>query len=61
MTDAPAPKQPWCRGVLVDGPDAGQEVYAVRRVGSTVTTAAGTYRVVDDQPEVVPLSFVSGE
>jgi hypothetical protein len=36
-------------------------VYAVRRIGSTVTTEGGTYQVVDDEPEVVLLSFVTGD
>lgn len=61
MSDARPPTQPWCRGLLIDGPDKGMEVYAVRRIGSTVTTQNGTYQVVDDQPEVVLLSMLLRE
>jgi hypothetical protein len=55
------PDLPWCRGVIVDGPDAGQEVYTVRRVGSSVITRAGTYRVVDEEPEIAPLRLAGEE
>jgi hypothetical protein len=36
-------------------------VHAVRRIGATVTTESGTYRVVDDRPEIVLLALDDDE
>lgn len=49
---------PWCMGVAEDGPRAGEEMYAIRRVGAQVGTSAGTYVVYDTESEVVRLRYV---
>jgi hypothetical protein len=61
-TDAEAPRlmttadhPPWCRGEIVDGPDAGRQVYAVRKVGSEVHTERAVYVVFDAEPVVARL------
>ncbi len=49
----------FCRGgVLLDGPGAGDKVYAVRRLGAIVEVGDATYRVVDVEPELVRLREV---
>ncbi|HEV2122745.1 MAG TPA: hypothetical protein VGW38_08230 [Chloroflexota bacterium] len=54
---AHAPVVPWCVGIAEDGPNAGQEMYAIRRIGAQVGTSAGTYEVFDTESEVVRLRY----
>ncbi len=48
----------FCRGVLLDGPGRGEEVYAIRRLGATVEVGDTRYTVVDVESEVVGLRRV---